>query len=674
MKKKYLTKSLFKLALECPTKLFYTKKKEYVDKAVNDSFLESLAEGGFQVGELAKFYYCDDPAGECITIDYLSHDEAFDETNRRIEKGENVIAEAAVLYDNYFIRVDIFRINRDKKEIDLIEVKAKSYNASTVFFSRKKNEITGIRTEWRDYIYDIAFQKYVTEKAFPGYRVNPFLMLVDKDSIATINGMNQLFKIEKIKGRTNIKTKENLKRPDLGEKILCEINVEDEVDWCLNNPLYIGLSNNKGFEDTIRILSRSYINNKKIETDIGSKCRECQFMTDSDEKKRGLLSGFEECWKKQTPLSDDDLKKPLVLELWCGKSGNKNFKQELINNNKYLLTHIDDHDIKPINIKQSNDLSPHDRRILQIDKIRNEDPHPYLAKEELVAEMNSWKWPLHFIDFETAAVAIPFTKNRRPYEQIAFQFSHHQIGSDGKIEHRGQFLSVEPGVFPNYDFLKALKKELENDNGTIFRYHNHENTILVEIMDQLLRDSDGHPEKDELISFIREITHISADKSKNSGIKQYKGNRDMVDMYDIVLKYFYSPKMKGSNSIKQVLPAVISHSDHLKEKYSKNIYGKTKSIKSLNFEEHIWINEKMDPYGTLPKLFEDYDEDLDSVLAGMEEIKEGGAALTAYSKLQFENIPRNQRDIIKGGLLKYCELDTLAMVMIWEYWDREVKE
>ena len=82
----------------------------------------------------------------------------------------------------------------------------------------------------------------------------------------------------------------------------------------------------------------------------------------------------------------------------------------------------------------------------------------------------------------------------------------------------------------------------------------------------------------------------------------------------------------------------------------------------------------MDPYGTLPKLFEDYDEDLDSVLAGMEEIKEGGAALTAYSKLQFENIPRNQRDIIKGGLLKYCELDTLAMVMIWEYWDREVKK
>ncbi len=49
MKKKYLTKSLFKLALECPTKLFYTKKKEYVDKAVNDSFLESLAEGACKI-------------------------------------------------------------------------------------------------------------------------------------------------------------------------------------------------------------------------------------------------------------------------------------------------------------------------------------------------------------------------------------------------------------------------------------------------------------------------------------------------------------------------------------------------------------------------------------------------------------------------------------------------
>lgn len=43
--------------MECPTKLFYTGKKEYANKNLDDPFLESLAEGGLQIGELAKAYY-----------------------------------------------------------------------------------------------------------------------------------------------------------------------------------------------------------------------------------------------------------------------------------------------------------------------------------------------------------------------------------------------------------------------------------------------------------------------------------------------------------------------------------------------------------------------------------------------------------------------------------------
>ena len=48
-KPRYLTKSRFKLALNCPTKLFYTRKKEYEDSSETDTFLEALAQGGFQV-------------------------------------------------------------------------------------------------------------------------------------------------------------------------------------------------------------------------------------------------------------------------------------------------------------------------------------------------------------------------------------------------------------------------------------------------------------------------------------------------------------------------------------------------------------------------------------------------------------------------------------------------
>ncbi len=56
--RQYFTKSLFTMAVECPTKLYYkSKSNEYADKSIDDSFLQALAEGGFQVGALAKCYY-----------------------------------------------------------------------------------------------------------------------------------------------------------------------------------------------------------------------------------------------------------------------------------------------------------------------------------------------------------------------------------------------------------------------------------------------------------------------------------------------------------------------------------------------------------------------------------------------------------------------------------------
>jgi hypothetical protein len=57
MKTRYLTKSRYKLAKECAHKLFYTSKKDYYNSKLDDEFLLALAEGGYQVGELAKQYY-----------------------------------------------------------------------------------------------------------------------------------------------------------------------------------------------------------------------------------------------------------------------------------------------------------------------------------------------------------------------------------------------------------------------------------------------------------------------------------------------------------------------------------------------------------------------------------------------------------------------------------------
>ena len=69
---------------------------------------------------------------------------------------------------------------------------------------------------------------------------------------------------------------------------------------------------------------------------------------------------------------------------------------------------------------------------------------------------------MHFIDFETSTVALPFTEGMRPYEAVAFQYSHHLVyEGEGHIEHRGQLILDAPGFFPNFEFVHQLKIALD---------------------------------------------------------------------------------------------------------------------------------------------------------------------------------------------------------------------
>ena len=82
---RYLTKSRFKLALDCPTKLYYTRKREYENKSDSDSFLEALAQGGFQVEELARMDY---PEGYTILGDDYNYQFLAEKTTTLLETGK----------------------------------------------------------------------------------------------------------------------------------------------------------------------------------------------------------------------------------------------------------------------------------------------------------------------------------------------------------------------------------------------------------------------------------------------------------------------------------------------------------------------------------------------------------------------------------------------------------
>ena len=649
---KTLTKSRFGIALECPTKLRYTGNNNYASNKQDNEFLQALAEGGFQVGELAKQYY---PDG--ITVDELDYEKSLSKTNKLLERENVTIFEAAILYDNrFFIRVDI--LNKIGNKVELIEVKAKSYNANNPDFYYKSEKISDyIRPGWRPYLFDVAFQTWVMEHAFPEWKIKPYLMMADKNKKTTVENLNQNFRIrrnEKHKKRKECYTYPVGTDIDVGDEILSKIKVRNLV-----NQIWAGEAvppDKRTGEDVKEFESRiyEYVNYYNNPGDvylqgIGKQCKDCEFH--KDEKHPDKKSGFEECWKREKGKSFDE-KVPHIFDIWF-----KPKVKELLQDNIYYQKDVDIEKylmkrLKSGQLEYSGTRSS--RQALQIEKVQNNDVREDI-QDELFDKMVDWKFPLHFIDFETNMMAIPFNIGRKPYEQIAFQFSSHTYYEDGTIAH-DEWVNTEQGKFPNYEFVRALKSVLDKDEGNVFRFADHENTVLNQVRNQMIDENDDSLQ--ELIDWVPTIAVVDKDEPPPE--------RNMVDMLKLVQKHYYQKDMGGSNSIKQVLPTVLIHSPFLKDKYSKplefgtNLIGKT-----------MWQKKEgkvQDPYKQLPPIYEDIDQTQDSYLDEKGNIRDGGAALMAYSYLQFSDLDDDRREAITKGLLRYCELDTLAMVMIYEHW------
>ena len=319
---RYLTKSRFKMALECPTKLFYTGKKEYKDTKLDDGFLMALAEGGFQVGELVKLYY---PEG--INIDQIDHNEALQMTEELLQRENVTLFEAAFKYNNLFVRADI--VIKKGNNLQLIEVKSKSFDPQTDKFIGAKG---GILKEWQPYIYDIAFQKYVAINAYSKLNFHAFLCLTDKSIKASVDGLNQLFLLYKEGNRTKVRVKETGDLASLGNKILTEVNIDEIADRIINGEL-LPNPNFADFKTMVDYYGENYQNDKKIKQEILGRCKACEYKASKEEIKEGFKSGFHECWTEALAFKDSDFEKPLIIDIWDfrGKDG-------LIKSGKYFIS------------------------------------------------------------------------------------------------------------------------------------------------------------------------------------------------------------------------------------------------------------------------------------------------------------------------------------------------
>lgn len=652
-KQRYLTKSRFKLAVECPRKLFYTGKKAiYQDTMAEDAFLEMLAEGGYQVGALAKLRY---PEG--IEIHETDHASAESATMRLLARDRVVLFEPAIRVGDFFVRIDM--LVKDGNSFELIEVKAKSYNSLKPELFGAKG---GILSDMLPYFQDAAFQKWVLQQAFPAAVIKTFLMMPDKAQVAPVGGINQMFRILPDR-EVETTIPPGVDGKALAELLLAKVDVSPSVADILASPLAFP-GGPLRFAEAANLWANHYGADKPVAAPIGAHCGKCQFDAPADSN---LASGFRECWKEALGWSDADFAAGTVLDLYnCRK------KQSLIDQGVFQLSQVLKDDLGKFDEEPGPmGLSIKQRQWMQVAGLPDEDrDRGYYLDTTLVRNaMAEWRFPLHFIDFETAAVALPFHAGMRPYQSVAFQFSHHVMDANGQIRHVGQFLCAEPGVFPNYTFARALMSELDGDDGTVFMWSHHENTILNSIGRQLIEDENPPDDREELLHFLGSLTK--------------GGDRAMVDLCDLAGKAYFHPDTQGSSSIKKVLPAILKGSGLLKDRYSQPIYGAPGGMPSLNFASpngFAWIDLSADgmvsdPYGRLKAMARDMLPEGVDVEAGDDSIiAEGGAAATAYARLQFEQMDAQTRERIKSALLRYCELDTLAMAMIVEAWQADRRE
>lgn len=649
---KALSKSRFKQGLECPNKLYFSNNKEVYHNIKNeDPFLQALASGGFQIEEYARLQY---PGGILVDAPYEDNDyqDLANQTSELLKQENIVIYEAAFYVDHLFIRTDI--LVKKGNNIQLIEVKAKSIDPTNNNNFVKKNG--GLVSGWKPYLYDLAFQSYVTQLCLPTYKIASYLCLVNKTKSASVEGLNQLFRVKQdSKKRTGV----NVLVDDIsqmGENLLHLENLSGVVNK-IHDKSY-SYYDNLNFHEAIELLSevriKDYYPNWPTQF---STCKKCEFKKDDSADGQQKQSGFEYCFKAQHKWTDADFSKPNIFNVWDLKD------PKLMEHDLLFKSQLNPEDIKYK--EEAGKLHRTERQWLQIEKEREDDFSEFIDKNGLRAEMEDWLYPLHFIDFETSTVPLPFHAGRKPYEQIAFQFSHHIYHEDGRIEHANEYINTTPGEFPNFKFIEQLKKALSNDDGTIFKYATHENTILNAIREQL--KASNYSNKEALISFIESISH-----PKRKHIDPWPiPKRDMVDLCDIIKKYYYNPHTFGSNSIKKVLPAVLKSSRFVQEKYKQSI-GKI-AISSQNFDaNHIWLkkegSEIISPYKMLPEVFENISNDeIEANVSDIDNIDNGGAALTAYGKIQYTDMSDNERQEIAEALKRYCELDTLAMVMIYEH-------
>ncbi|MCG3775861.1 MAG: hypothetical protein JW395_2707 [Nitrospira sp.] len=638
---KTLTKTAFKLAAECPQKLAYVKDPRYVSTKVDDELLEGLACSGYKVGALAQRMF---PGGVEVTEHGL--EEQVDKTKLLLANNDVTVFEGTVRVDNLVVRVDILRKNGEI--LELIEVKSKGFDPNLTEFFGKNGQLL---TAWRPYLIDVAFQYHVLQRAYPKLTIKPYLMLIDTTAKCSIDGLGSMFAVRLGTQRGAIDVDENFDVTQLNPPLLSQRLVETDVIKTIDSVRFDTPTGALGFIDFVNYLGATLADGLAPGPLVDSRCKKCEFYCDPGARNETVRSGWAECMADSQGTPVDVSRAATVFGLYRDLATDKWLRQGV-----FLIA-----DLCLTADEPTDGISLSQRQYLQVKEARTTGMGWVVTSKTLGKEINSWNFPRHFIDFETARPVLPFHRGSRPNQQLWFQFSHHRVTSDDRVSHQTEALCAGPGTYPNVAMARHLFAALGKDEGAVIHWWEHERTVLREIRAEV--EESTEVDKKELLTFLDGLLG----KENESG--------RLKDLGRLVEKTVYLPGTGGSSSIKKVLLALLTQSLHLQARYGAPVYG-TPEMPSLNFKAQTWCiraeGALQDPYHLLKPLLGQYDPNGLAKLAEDEGsgdasfVANGGAAMLAYERLMDPCLPARERKALESQLKRYCELDTLAMVMVYE--------
>lgn len=149
-------------------------------------------------------------------------------------------------------------------------------------------------------------------------------------------------------------------------------------------------------------------------------------------------------------------------------------------------------------------------------------------RADAAAAVAACAWPRYYLDFETVQFALPVWEGTRPYEQLPFQWSCHVESAPGEVTH-AEFLHDGAGA-PMQAFAESLLRAAGED-GAVFVYGSFEKTVLNQLAKMF-------PQWEEALHAL---------------------TARLVDLLPLARANFYHPQMRGSWSLKNILPCIAPH-------------------------------------------------------------------------------------------------------------------